>query len=266
MVGLDNRHCAPGSCFIVVTTGVLFFRALIIVLLTFILTACSGSGGLAPVDDRASKSRSAKRTGAWHTVRKGDTLFSIAFAHNRDYRQIAKINRIRSPYTIYPGQRLKMVASKSAKHSTRQSSKKKPGSTKSTKKASKKTVSRSRIAWKWPTKGKVIRKYSSRAPRKKGIGIGGKAGQSIYAAARGKVVYSGNGLIGYGNLIIVKHNEIYLSAYAHNKRVMVKEGKVVKRGEKIATMGQNENNTPMLHFEIRKNGKSVNPVKFLPKK
>lgn len=121
------------------------------------------------------------------------------------------------------------------------------------------------VSWKWPAKGSIIRKYSSSAPRKKGIGIAGKSGQAISAAASGKVVYSGNGLIGYGNLIIIKHNESFLSAYAHNKKVYVKEGQLVKRGEKIATMGKNENNRPMLHFEIRKNGKPVNPVSYLPK-
>lgn len=268
------RRRAQAMAIVLVKLGTtrisLFFRVLMIVLLTMMLAACAGSGGMAPVDDRAAKSRSVNGTGAWHTVRKGDTLFSIAFAHNRDYREVARINQIRPPYTIYPGQRLKMLAFKSGKQSTSQSRKKQLGNQKAakktTKKTSKRTTSRSRIIWKWPAKGKLIRKYSARAPRKKGIGIGGKAGQGIYAAARGKVVYSGNGLIGYGNLIIVKHNESWLSAYAHNKHVFIKEGQVVKRGEKIATMGQNENNTPMLHFEIRKNGKSVNPVKYLPKK
>jgi lipoprotein NlpD len=114
--------------------------------------------------------------------------------------------------------------------------------------------------------GKVIRGYSSSAPRKKGIGIAGKRGEIIRAAGAGKVVYSGDGLLGYGNLIIVKHNETYLSAYAHSLSVLVKEGQVIKRGQKVATMGLNENGTPMLHFEIRRNGKPVNPISYLPRR
>ena len=101
---------------------------------------------------------------------------------------------------------------------------------------------------------------------KKGIGITGERGQAVRAAGGGKVVYSGNGLIGYGNLIILKHNETYLSAYAHSLKVLVKEGQTVKQGQKVATMGLNENGTPMLHFEIRRNGKPVNPVGYLPRR
>jgi lipoprotein NlpD len=114
--------------------------------------------------------------------------------------------------------------------------------------------------------GKIIRAYSSKAPRKKGIGITGKRGEIIRAAGSGKVVYSGDGLIGYGNLIIVKHNDTYLSAYAHSLDVFVREGQTVKRGQKVATMGLNENGTPMLHFEIRRNGKPVNPISYLPRR
>ena len=234
------------------------------------LAACTTDGGLAPVDDRASRSNSS-RSAHWHTVRKGDTLFSIAFAHGRDFRKLARTNRIRSPYIIYPGQRIQIYKGKKKTVSSQKKTRKTTNTGKSAKSTTNKRSGRSvskpasKVVWKWPAKGKVIRKYTASAPRKKGIGIGGNRGQNIRSAATGKVVYSGDGLIGYGRLIIIKHNENYLSAYAHNQRVYVKEGQSVKRGEKIATMGENENNTPMLHFEIRKNGKPVNPIVYLPR-
>jgi murein DD-endopeptidase MepM/ murein hydrolase activator NlpD len=111
--------------------------------------------------------------------------------------------------------------------------------------------------WRWPAKGKIVTHFSA---SNKGINIAGQAGEPIYAAAAGKVVYSGNGLRGYGNLIILKHNNLYLSAYAHNSNVLVKEGDWVRRGQKIAEMGDTGSDKVMLHFEIRRAGKSVNPT------
>lgn len=204
------------------------------------------------------------------TVRKGDTLYSISFAYGEDFKTIADMNGIRPPYTIYPGQRLRLkpapktgVRTAPAVNPTKKPA---PISTPSPKKSSKTSGTAHRIQWRWPTSGKILRGYSSRAPRKKGIGIAGSKNQIIEPAAGGKVVYSGNGLIGYGNLIIVKHNETYLSAYAHNSKVYVSEGQEVQVGQKIALMGANENDTPMLHFEIRKNGKPENPLKYLPER
>ena len=195
------------------------------------------------------------------TVRKGDTLYSISFAYGQDFKTIARINAISRPYTIYPGQklRLKPVSTVNAKASSSRNSAKRlaPINTSPSKKSTKTSKIVNRIRWHWPTLGKILRGYSSKAPRKKGIGIGGSKSQ---------VVYSGDNLIGYGNLIIVKHNEIYLSAYAHNSKVYVKEGQKVKAGQKIALMGVNESDMPMLHFEIRKNGKPTNPLKHLPER
>lgn len=238
-------------------------------LIVSLLTGCSGPRGAAPVADRTSST-----TGSgdrWVTVRKGDTLFSISFAHGRSHQSVARINGIKPPYTIYPGQRIKVtgnapVPSRKKTTTSRKQSSKTDKRTSSTKKKRKTVHRKSTIKWAWPANGKIIRKYSANAPRKKGIGISGKRGQPINAAAPGKVVYSGDGLLGYGNLIIVKHNEAYLSAYAHSLSVFVKEGQQVKRGQKLASMGNNENGQPMLHFEIRRNGKPVNPVSYLPRR
>jgi len=120
------------------------------------------------------------------------------------------------------------------------------------------------VTWRWPSDGKVIAAYVSGEPTRQGIDIGGKAGDPVHAAADGEVVYSGNGLIGYGELIIVKHNASFLSAYGHNRARLVKEGDKVKAGQAIAEMGSSASSRDELHFEIRKNGKPVNPLEFLP--
>lgn len=115
--------------------------------------------------------------------------------------------------------------------------------------------------WIWPTTGKLLSSFSNNS---KGVKISGQAGQPILASAAGEVVYSGHGLRGYGNLIIIKHSNIFLSAYAHNSRLLVKEGESVTRGQKIAEMGKTDTDTTQLHFEIRKHGKPVDPLKYLP--
>ncbi len=120
------------------------------------------------------------------------------------------------------------------------------------------------LQWTMPTNGKIIAQFSEAANRK-GIDIAGKLGQPIVASAPGKVVYSGSGLRGYGKLIIIKHNKTYLSAYAHNDKILVKEGQSIKRGEKIAEMGNTDAEQTKLHFEVRRLGKPVDPAKYLPK-
>jgi len=213
----------------------------------------------------------------YHTVLKGDTLYSIAFRHGIDYKKIARWNNIRSPYTIYAGQRLKLSptnktskqysASKKTKSSNKKSVKKNNTVAKKTNSPVKKQPPLKPIqhTWNWPTKGKVIRTYSTSVGGNKGIDISGKIGQPVFAASSGKVVYSGNGLASYGNLIIIKHSEQFLSAYAHNKQLFVKEGGEVKRGDKIAELGNTGTSEAKLHFEIRYLGKPVDPIKYLPK-
>jgi lipoprotein NlpD len=120
------------------------------------------------------------------------------------------------------------------------------------------------IEWRWPHVGTVIAAYSTSGKVNKGIDIAGNPGDSVRAAASGNVVYAGDGLLGYGNLVIVNHNEHYLSAYAHNRKVLVREGEDVTAGQKIAELGSSGTDRPKLHFEIRKNGNPVNPVPYLP--
>ncbi len=124
-----------------------------------------------------------------------------------------------------------------------------------------KIIAGDQIEWIWPAKGKMLESFSESS---KGVNIAGKLGQPVLAAASGKVVYSGAGLRGYGNLIIVKHNDTYLSAYAHNSKLLVKEGQAVTRGQKIAEMGNSDTELVKLHFEIRMHGKPVDPLKHLP--
>jgi lipoprotein NlpD len=225
-----------------------------------------------------------------HVVRKGDTLYSIAWRYGRDMKDLAKENGIKSPYVIIPGQKINLEKRLSERKTDLK--KTKTGSTRSrnvTKRKetiqkrnnvtkNKKTKSINNIKWQWPHLGPILAKYSvsdssqssSRVRRSsgnrlnKGVDITGKQGSPIYAAADGEVVYAGSGLLGYGNLVIINHNETYLSAYAHNQRILVEEGQRIKRGRKIAEMGSSDSKQVMLHFEIRRNGEPVDPMKYLP--
>lgn len=219
---------------------------------------------------RSSPSASSRKTGPRPdkiTVRKGDTLSVIAQQYDVSVRQLASTNGLRSPYTIYPGQTLRLTASMPYRVPPVSSSK---TATTSTKKTSTKTASaskppnNSKISWQWPVRGKLLTTFKSKKTGRKGIDIAAKEGKDIRAAASGKVVYSGNGLISYGNLVIIKHNRTYLSAYAHNRKLLVNEGESIKAGQKIAELGKTGTESPRLHFEIRKNGKPVNPLKYLP--
>ncbi len=125
------------------------------------------------------------------------------------------------------------------------------------------TPNNTNLKWLWPTNGKIRTTFLASSPARKGISIGGKEGQAVKAAEAGVVVYSGNGLLGYGELIIIKHNDEYLSAYGHNKTLKAKEGQTVQRGETIAELGSTGTNVNNLHFEIRKNGKPVNPLNYV---
>ncbi|NOZ53556.1 MAG: peptidoglycan DD-metalloendopeptidase family protein [Gammaproteobacteria bacterium] len=243
----------------------------------------------------------------YHFVEPGETLYSISWAYGHDYREVAKWNRIASPYRINRGQRLRVVAPISkAKNTLINSQHNKHNQNKalsgvrgirkdSIQKADKNNTTRSRsktglrygdlsetdlqhqrlahaknnkaFIWQWPTKkGKVVQTFDANDPRKKGVDVAGISGQAIYSAASGRVVYSGGGLTRYGKLIIIKHNETYLSAYAHNKRLLVSEGESLKSGQLIAEMGSTGTNKTKLHFEIRRNGTPVDPLRYLPRK
>lgn len=202
-----------------------------------------------------------------YIVQQGDTLYAIAWRYNLDYRALAEENHLSAPYIVKTGQTLSVkpvvyhpvtpsAPKKAVVHTT--STKKVVASTSKTKTV----VANLSIRWLWPAKGRIVAHYSPTVGQK-GIDIAGQKGEPILAAATGKVAYAGNGLRGYGNLIIIKHNEEFLSAYAHNDTLLVHEGDEVKAGQKIATMGDSEAKRVMLHFEIREAGKSVNPLLFV---
>ncbi|WP_368764211.1 murein hydrolase activator NlpD [Klebsiella quasipneumoniae] len=266
--------------------------------------------------------------GSTYTVKRGDTLFYIAWVTGNDFRDLAQRNNVPAPYALNVGQVLQVgnasgqpitgenavsqasarasggatATTTSAQKSTavvasqptitysessgEQSATKmlpnnKPATTTSTvvapvtapttvsttqPTASSTSTSSPISSWRWPTDGKVIENFSGAEGGNKGIDIAGSKGQAIVATANGRVVYAGNALRGYGNLIIIKHNDDYLSAYAHNDTMLVREQQEVKAGQKIATMGSTGTSSTRLHFEIRYKGKSVNPLQYLPQR
>ncbi len=225
----------------------------------------------APTVKRATKSRKKSNkkqhvSTSIYRVKRGDSVYSIARKTGNSPKQIIRRNKLRKPYTIRVGQRLKISSSKSrvavrgkGRSKTRYASRHKKRTSPTNKKI--KSVGR----WVWPAKGKIIRRFTQNGTNK-GVDISGRLGAPIYAAAGGRVVYQGSGLRGYGKLIIVKHNSDYLSAYAHCASILVKEGSRVKRGQRIATMGRTGTSRVKLHFEIRQRGNPVNPLRYLPAK
>ena len=212
----------------------------------------------------------------WYLVKTSDTLYSIAWRYGLDYKELAQWNRISVDDTIYPGQRLLLIKPSSTGVATPGDEKPEPTSRPSEVVQSPVDTPESAPVsayqgsdpsnWLWPTEGKVISRFSAKRLDRKGIDIGGKLGQPIVAVADGKVVYSGNGLAGYGNLVIIKHSDTFLSAYAYGQQRLVREGDTVKAGKAIAKMGSLKTGTARLHFQIRKNGKPVDPMRFLPER
>ena len=255
-------------------TGLFLFLAFAVA-----LVACTSSV-LAPVEQRSAlhsntsvPPRSPVLGGAslssnqakpnFHIVRKGDTLYSIAWRYGLDYRNVASWNRIEPPYTIFPGQRVGIKGTFTASSAQPLNSSKVAKRNTRTEPTKEIATSVSEVGWRWPTKGKMVASFQ--ASGSKGVDIGGHFDQPIYAAAGGRVVYSGGGLRGYGKLIIIKHNKRFLSAYAHNNKLLVEEGDEVSGGQHIASMGRSGADRVMLHFEIRRDGKPVDPARYLPK-
>ena len=245
-------------------------RVFLILNALVLLGACSAPNP-APVHDRGTIINDRL---SHHYVSKGETLYSIAWRYGLGYRELASWNRIGQPYTIYPGQRLRLkpgpktikpkpvaVAKPSKPAETRSKT-----STVKTKPVQPKPASPKSLKWRWPVDGALVGRYSAGDSLNKGIDIAAALGKPVVAAAPGVVVYAGSGLRGYGNLLIIKHNDRFLSAYAHNRRLLVKEQSKVKAGQKIAEVGASGTNKNKLHFEIRRDGKPVDPLRYLPKR
>lgn len=203
----------------------------------------------------------------WVKAQKGDTLYALSKRYGVSVQRLAQLNQLKKPYVLQPGQTIflkplnKATATATNKAVT-PSSRKQPVTRKPT--HARQTAWPKQVRWRKPVRGKVIKKFNRNRNDAKGIDIAGNLGDAITASADGKIVYSGDGLISYGNLIIIKHNKTYLSAYAYNHKNLVKEGETVKAGQKIAEMGRKDKLSARLHFEIRKNGKPVDPLKYLP--
>lgn len=241
-----------------------------VTLITFCLclVACGPSDYLAPVRNAFVQPQ---QSSGIHVVRRHETLYAIAWRYDMDYRTLARLNHLSPPYDLNVGQQIRFKSSAPATRSpplVRHSKKLKKNVSKTPKRVSKQYRKRYRgpvKRWLWPVQGKITRGF---APKKgaKGIDIGGQVGQTVRAAAAGRVAYSGSGIRGYGNLLIIKHNDDYLSAYAYNKTLLVKEGQWVKAGQKVALMGQSRNRIAALHFEIRRAGRPVNPLRYLKRR
>jgi lipoprotein NlpD len=321
-------------------------------LVVLLLAGCASTGP-APVEDlslggprQPPADRPATRPlqdAGRYSVQRGDTLYSIAFRHGVDYRELAQWNGIAAPYTIYVGQELRLanaprVASAPASaprpstpvaHAATPSSAglrppspsppmptpfepvsagststpthapagevvaagpstatpapptasapvadappkaavaSVPSTTPPVPPSSSEPVANGEVSWRWPADGQVVGTYLAGDQTRQGIDIAGQAGNPVRAAADGAVVYSGNGLVGYGELIIIKHSPNFLSAYGHNRKRLVKEGDRVKAGQLIAEMGSSSASRDTLHIEIRRNGKPANPIDYLPRR
>jgi lipoprotein NlpD len=301
--------------------------ALVLLLVGILLAGCAPrtSVRVQPSDRPAGTAAAPLPAGAGsYVVVRGDTLYGIAFRHGLDYRQLAQLNAIGPPYTIYPGQRLRLgsaapppaapVAASSRSTPSRVSviapivrdrtpapvdgsaaapaqpvstpptatqptvppagspaivtSTPPPvqGTAPATAPATPAALPTGAPRWRWPAEGSLVATFAPNDPTRQGINIAGNAGQPVSAAADGVVVYSGSGLIGYGELVIVKHSDEWLSAYGHNRRRLVSEGEAVKAGQQIAEMGRSGASRDMLHFEIRRNGRPVDPQGLLPRR
>jgi lipoprotein NlpD len=219
-------------------------RIVPVMLVTLLLAACgSGSSWQAKPEQ--------------HVVRKGETLFSIAWRYGKDPADVARWNRLGDGSLIYPGQVIRLTPPSGA---SQRGTSSRGGSRQSLPSI----PTQAPPPWTWPTRGGIAVEFGGKPGSGTGVLIDGRAGQSIVAAASGRVVYAGGGLIGYGELIIIKHNDTYLSAYGHNAKLLVKEGQSVRKGQQIATMGEGPERKPRLHFEIRRNGEPVNPRQYLP--
>ncbi|MFZ4473504.1 MAG: peptidoglycan DD-metalloendopeptidase family protein [Limnohabitans sp.] len=277
---------------------------LLALLSAMVLSGCANKNRPAPVEDRSPNAArapakmvaSADNAGkpGYYSVKSGDTLIRIGMDNGQSWRDIARWNNIENPNLIETGQVLRVTPPEETGvvvrpvSSTNVVTSPAPANTASAPAPASNTASvrppasaanpsnastptnnlantdsaEDTVSFQWPTRGNVLAGFDE--VKNKGIDIAGKAGDPVLAAADGKVVYAGSGLRGYGNLVILKHNNTYLTAYAHNQSLLVKEDQAIKRGQKIAEMGNSDADQVKLHFEIRRQGKPVDPAKYLP--
>ena len=277
---------------------------LLALLSAMVLSGCANKNRPAPVEDRSPNAArapakmvaSADNAGkpGYYSVKSGDTLIRIGMDNGQSWRDIARWNNIENPNLIETGQVLRVTppeetgvvvrpvsstnvvtspapantasapapASNTASVRPPASAANPPNASTPTNNLANSDSAEETVSFQWPTRGNVLAGFDE--VKNKGIDIAGKAGDPVLAAADGKVVYAGSGLRGYGNLVILKHNNTYLTAYAHNQSLLVKEDQAIKRGQKIAEMGNSDADQVKLHFEIRRQGKPVDPAKYLP--
>jgi lipoprotein NlpD len=233
----------------------------------------------APAKPAAGKPAAMKQSSDHYLVRRGDTLYSIALEHGADYREVAQWNSLDDPSKLSVGQVLRVTApaqqavqvgsgpagggrieSRPLDSSPQQ--KPKPDQ-KPAPREEPRLLEAQPLQFAWPAKGKVLAGFAE--PRRKGIDIDGKLGDPVIAAAAGRVTYVGSGIPGLGKLVVIRHDQGYLTVYAHNKDVLVKEQQNVTRGQKIAELGASDAERPKLHFQIRKGAAAVDPLLYLPK-
>lgn len=264
-------------------------------LILLVLSACS-TISKSPSDANTSDTASVKQplpplSYPYYRVKAGDTLYSIAMRNDKDYKELGRINKLDEKYTIYVDQKLVLedenapATKTQAIENTKITAKplpvakttpntivevKKPTDTvaKTTPSVGtnvQDTVKNGSLTWTWPMSGTLLKRFSTEGVGSKGIDIAGKRGDIVKAAADGVVVYAGEGLVGYGKLLIVRHNDEYISAYAHNDRLIATEGQKIKLGQTIAEVGSTGTDRDKLHFEIRYKGKPIDPLTILPK-
>ena len=231
-----------------------------------IIAGCGSSGELAPVTEL--KSQAFSRSPNIHIVHRGETLYAIAFGYDTDFRQLARLNNLRPPYNLRVGQVLHVRAGTrkiipKTNYVPQPNYVRRPQAKQPVVQAPIRTNYVSGY-WYWPLRGRVVTNFIPNQG-KKGINIASNKGEKVHAASNGVVAYAGSGLVGYGNLIIIKHDNQYINAYGHNAKNLVSEGQRVNAGQVIAEVGLIDHKYWGVHFEIRKMGIPVNPLNYLKK-
>jgi lipoprotein NlpD len=231
------------------------FTKILTIIVVMNLIGCQSSQ-MAPVEELHPQYAMSHQEHSY-VVRPGDTLYAIAFLYDQNVKRLAEFNHMAYPYSVHVGQTIKLAPFESPRQFKNTYLRFKPTHP---------IYTSWKSNWQWPTMGKVAPKNLNNPIEAKGITIIGRPNQNVVAAAKGVVAYAGNGLPGYGNLILIKHPNDYLSAYAFNSNLQVREGQLVQQGQKIANMGMVDSSHWGLHFEIRYHGQTLNPLKYLPRR